>query len=196
MSIESENKSNEPITNFSPNIDQENAGNGNVKEISVTPEMVLHLPTITDKYLCSPDANVYDIDFTRFQIRDLETGSVLFEITKPPAPECDNKQDADADYDESECEDTNTGRFVRYQFTPQFLKLKTVGATVEFLVGARPVNNFRMIERHFFRDKLLKTFDFQFGFCIPNSKNTCEHIYEFPTLPQDLSNFRDDSESI
>jgi len=36
-------------------------------------------------YLCSPEANVYKIDFTRFQIRDLETGAVLFEITKPPA---------------------------------------------------------------------------------------------------------------
>lgn len=75
---------------------------------------------------------------------------------------------------------------MRYQFTPQFLKLKTVGATIEFLVGPKPINNFRMIERHFFRDRLLKTFDFQFGFCIPNSKNTCEHIYEFPTLPADL----------
>lgn len=100
--------------------------------------------------------------------------------------ECDSHQDAEADSEESTCEDANTGRFVRYQFTPQFLKLKTVGATVEFLVGPKPVNNFRMIERHFFRDRLLKTFDFQFGFCIPNSKNTCEHIYEFPTLPADL----------
>jgi len=27
---------------------------------------------------------VYDIDFTRFKIRDLETGTVLFEIAKPP----------------------------------------------------------------------------------------------------------------
>ena len=34
-------------------------------------------------YLCSTDANVYNIDFTRFKIRDLETGSVLFEIVKP-----------------------------------------------------------------------------------------------------------------
>lgn len=85
--------------------------------------------------------------------------------------------------------DSNAGRFVRYQFTPQFLKLKTVGATVEFMVGSRPAKNFRMIERHFFRDKLLKTFDFEFGFCIPNSKNTCEHIYEFPTLPPELGNF-------
>ena len=58
---------------------------------------------------------------------------------------------------------------------------------VEFVVGDKPVNNFRMIERHFFRDRLLKTFDFEFGFCIPNSKNTCEHIYEFPTLSNELS---------
>ena len=43
-----------------------------------------------------------------------------------------------------------------------------------------------MIERHYFKDRLLKTFDFNFGYCIPNSRNTCEHIYEFPTLPQDL----------
>uniref|UniRef100_A0A915IGA8 GMP phosphodiesterase delta subunit domain-containing protein n=1 Tax=Romanomermis culicivorax TaxID=13658 RepID=A0A915IGA8_ROMCU len=89
-------------------------------------------------YLCRPDANVYDIEFTRFKIRDLDTGVILFEIAKPPC-------------------------------------------------GDRPVNKFRMIERHFFRDKLLKSFDFEFGFCIPNSKNTCEHIYEFPQLPEDLT---------
>lgn len=35
-------------------------------------------------YLCSPEDNVYNIDFTRFKIRDMETGTVLFEITKPP----------------------------------------------------------------------------------------------------------------
>ena len=34
-------------------------------------------------YLCSPDANVYDIEFTRFKIRDLDGGNVLFEIAKP-----------------------------------------------------------------------------------------------------------------
>ena len=60
---------------------------------------------------------------------------------------------------------------------------------VEFTVGDKPVNNFRMIERHYFKDKLLKTFDFSFGFCIPNSKNTCEHIYEFPSLNPDESKY-------
>ncbi|XP_013789135.1 protein unc-119 homolog B-like isoform X1 [Limulus polyphemus] len=150
----------------------------------ITPEDVLRLPKITENYLCSPEANVYDIDFIRFKIRDMETGTVLFEIAKPPAP-VDEEEGEEGDLDQEET-DPNAGRFVRYQFTPQFLKLKTVGATVEFTVGDKAINKFRMIERHFFREKLLKTFDFEFGFCIPNSKNTCEHIYEFPTLSPEL----------
>ncbi|GLV37074.1 unc-119 [Carabus blaptoides fortunei] len=159
----------------------------------ITPEEVLRLPKITDTYLCSLDANIYEIDFTRFKIRDLESGAVLFEIAKPPPENTDGGGGGGggggtdkADGESEENLDPNAGRFVRYQFTPQFLKLKTVGATVEFTVGSRPVNRFRMIERHFFRNKLLKTFDFEFGFCIPYSRNTCEHIYEFPTLPPDL----------
>uniref|UniRef100_A0A3B3Z821 GMP phosphodiesterase delta subunit domain-containing protein n=1 Tax=Periophthalmus magnuspinnatus TaxID=409849 RepID=A0A3B3Z821_9GOBI len=104
----------------------------------------------------------------------METGTVLFEIAKPPISE----EGADVDI--------SAGRFVRYQFTPAFLKLCTVGATVEFTVGDRPINSFRMIERHYFQGRLLKNFDFDFGFCIPNSRNTCEHIYEFPQLPEDL----------
>lgn len=173
--------------------------------VPVSPDEVLRLPHITDTYLCSPEANVYEIDFTRFKIRDLESGAVLFEIAKPPPegttitefnaggggggsdpPSTQQKGTEEGGGAAEESLDPNAGRFVRYQFTPQFLKLKTVGATVEFTVGSRSVNRFRMIERHFFRDKLLKTFDFEFGFCIPFSRNTCEHIYEFPTLPPDL----------
>lgn len=56
-------------------------------------------------------------------------------------------------------------------------------------MGNRPVNNFRMIEHHFFRDRLLKTFDFEFGYCIPYSRNSCEHIYEFPHLPPNLGKY-------
>ncbi|MCL4123916.1 UNVERIFIED_CONTAM: hypothetical protein GTU68_020259, partial [Idotea baltica] len=138
-----------------------------LKKDAVAPEDVLRLIKITEGYLCSPEANVFDIDFTRFKIRDMESGTTLFEIAKPPQHESEGS-DADNPMEEL---DPNAGRFVRYQFTPQFLKLKTVGATVEFTVGNKPVNKFRMIERHYFRDKLLKTFDFEFGYCIPNSKN-------------------------
>ncbi|GAA6096726.1 protein unc-119 homolog A isoform X1 [Tachysurus ichikawai] len=133
---------------------------------------------VSKHYLCSPEDNVYKIEFTRFKIRDMETGTVLFEITKPPALESaeDRRKDLDP----------NAGRFVRYQFTPAFLRLRQVGATVEFTVGDIPINNFRMIERHYFRGRLLKSFDFEFGFCIPSSKNTCEHIYEFPPISEEL----------
>ncbi|XP_075296188.1 protein unc-119 homolog A isoform X1 [Opisthocomus hoazin] len=144
----------------------------------IGPDDVLGLQRVTSDYLCTPEENVYKIDFTRFKIRDMESGTVLFEITKPAASERDHNDKKDID--------PNAGRFVRYQFTPAFLRLRQVGATVEFTVGDKPINNFRMIERHYFRDQLLKSFDFEFGFCIPSSKNTCEHIYEFPQLSEDL----------
>ncbi|XP_062854770.1 protein unc-119 homolog B [Trichomycterus rosablanca] len=147
---------------------------------TISPEEVLALRAVTRDYLCKPEDNIYNIDFTRFKIRDLETGTVLFEIAKPPHCDVEDEDEENVDAD------TSTGRFVRYQFTSAFLKLRTVGATVEFTVGDRPVSNFRMIERHYFRDRLLKNFDFDFGFCIPNSRNTCEHIYEFPQLPDEL----------
>ncbi|NP_001300914.1 protein unc-119 homolog A isoform 1 [Mus musculus] len=144
----------------------------------IGPEDVLGLQRITGDYLCSPEENIYKIDFVRFKIRDMDSGTVLFEIKKPPVSERlpINRRDLDP----------NAGRFVRYQFTPAFLRLRQVGATVEFTVGDKPVNNFRMIERHYFRNQLLKSFDFHFGFCIPSSKNTCEHIYDFPPLSEEL----------
>ncbi|KAM7350590.1 unc-119 lipid binding chaperone isoform 2-T3 [Cochliomyia hominivorax] len=158
---------------------------------SITPEDVLRLNKISEDYLCSPSANIYEIDFTRFKIRDMESGAILFEIAKPPSQQFNdsNVESMTAATEElnlDESSDPNAGRYVRYQFTPAFLNLKTVGATVEFTVGSHPVKNFRMIERHFFRDRLLKTFDFEFGYCIPHSENSCEHIYEFPNLPPDL----------
>ncbi|KFM68352.1 Protein unc-119-like protein, partial [Stegodyphus mimosarum] len=64
----------------------------------ITPDDVLRLNRVTENYLCSPEANVYDIDFTRFKIRDMETGTVLFEIAKPPPPpEDDDTDDRDQD---------------------------------------------------------------------------------------------------
>ena len=43
-----------------------------------------------------------------------------------------------------------------------------------------------MIERHYFRDFLIKSFDFTFGFVIPNSVNSWEAIYDVPELPPEL----------
>ncbi|MEQ2206661.1 hypothetical protein XENOCAPTIV_001364, partial [Xenoophorus captivus] len=92
-----------------------------------------------------PEDNIYNIDFTRFKIRDLETGTVLFEIAKPPSSGPVEKEEESVDVDSS------AGRFVRYQFTPAFLKLRTVGATDphidSLLVSLSPVPVRQMVER-------------------------------------------------
>jgi len=55
-----------------------------------------------------------------------------------------------------------------------------------FSVGAKEMQGFRMIERHYFRDQLVKSFDFEFGFCIPSSVNTWEAVYDMPPLSETL----------
>lgn len=131
----------------------------------------------------------------------METQHVLFEISKPtgnpsvasprPTPTCLEEEDEEEATggveNETEEDKCYSPRFIRYYFKPSFLRLRNVGATMEFVVGDKPVSKFRMIERHFFRDRLLKSFDFEFGFCIPNSRNSCEHIYHIPPLNESLS---------
>ena len=43
-----------------------------------------------------------------------------------------------------------------------------------------------MIERHYFRDTLIKSFEFKFDFCIPNSVNTWEYIYVVPDFDPEI----------
>ncbi|KAJ3600571.1 hypothetical protein NHX12_031551 [Muraenolepis orangiensis] len=136
----------------------------------VTPQHVLQLKGYTEGYLCSPADNIYNINFSRFKIRELQSGAVILDIKKH------------SPIDIKEVVEVDPGRFIQYQFSPTFLALKEIGATLEFTVGGRAVNRLRLIERHFFRRLLLKTFDFEMGFCIPFSRNTCEHIYSLPDL--------------
>ncbi|XP_026990540.1 protein unc-119 homolog B [Tachysurus fulvidraco] len=136
----------------------------------VTPQYVLTLAGYTQDYLCSPEDNIYNIRFSRFKIRDLERGSVILDLKRHCPTEIKDVMETEA------------GRFIQYHFTPSFLNLREIGATLEFTVGSKAVNRFRLIERHYFRELLLKTFDFEIGFCIPYSRNTCEHIYSLPDL--------------
>merc|ERR550539_2032524 len=76
---------------------------------TISPAQVLAKSAISEDYLCPPQANVYGIDFTRFKIRDVDTGTTLFEIAKPPGPEGVEAKE------ETETVDCNAGRFVRYQ---------------------------------------------------------------------------------
>ena len=58
---------------------------------------------------------------------------------------------------------------------------------LKFKVGGQPVKNFRMVERHYFQDRLLKTYDFTFPFCMPNSVNEWEAVYDMPFTSNEQS---------
>ncbi len=151
-------------------------------ETKITPEYVLALTGPTDSFMCPLSANIYNIQFLSFRVRDVESGYVLFEISRD-----ENDPDPMQALGESGLspEEEAEYRTVRYHFGPDFFKLKTIGTTLRFSVGDKPVKNFRMIERHYYKDKLLHNYDFTFPFCIPNTTNDWEAIYKIPTVTQE-----------
>ena len=60
-------------------------------------------------------------------------------------------------------------RMIRYHLDPDFLDLKNLDSSLSFSVGDIPVKDFLMIKRHYFNEILIKSFEFKFDFCIPNS---------------------------
>ena len=77
-------------------------------------------------YLCPKSANTFGIEFVRFKVRDMESQQVLFEIAKPEEPD-EGEQEGKMEGEEEE--DVADGRFIRYEFPPQVLQRKTLGAT-------------------------------------------------------------------
>lgn len=138
-----------------------------------TPEIVKALTKPTEKFLCSFADNTFGIKFGAFRIRDMDSGFVLVDV-----PEQDTADQITPEMDDPKF------RLVKYHFGPDFLRLKTIGLKVEFKVGDQPVPNLQMIERHYFKGKVIKSYDFKFGFCIPGSTNTLEVIYDLPKLTE------------
>jgi len=143
----------------------------------VTPETVLDLEGPATRFLCPLSANTYGIDFIDFEIKDYDSGRSLFRVQKDPDVQTDMSLLEDLDPAVE-----NTIRTIRYSFPPEFLRYKTVRTSLVFGVGPQEMPNFRMIERHYFRDTLIRSYDFTFGFCIPNSVNSWEAIYPVPEL--------------
>eukprot|EP00919_Chromeraceae_sp_WS-2016_P018269 GHVR01043448.1.p1 GENE.GHVR01043448.1~~GHVR01043448.1.p1 ORF type:complete len:189 (+),score=20.02 GHVR01043448.1:107-673(+) len=139
---------------------------------NIKPEDVAVYSKPTVDFLCPLSANIYGIEFVSFKIRDVESRTTLLEVNKDPV-----NLSAEALQ-----QSPDIGRMIRYNFGPDFLRLTTIGTTLEFTVGDQPVKYFRMIERHYFRDKLIKSFDFVMPFCMPNTINSWEVIYDMPKL--------------
>mmetsp|Transcript_12738 Transcript_12738/g.18791 ORF Transcript_12738/g.18791 Transcript_12738/m.18791 type:complete len:250 (-) Transcript_12738:335-1084(-) len=146
-----------------------------------TAEDVLELERPTDTFLCPLSANIYNIEFLQFTIYDYESKKIIFEVGR------DNPPPVDLDIDISNI-DENMYRRIKYDFSEDVLRLPYVGTTLVFSVGDQPVQDFRMVERHYYRNQLVKSFDFSFGFCIPGSTNTWDSLYAMPNMDDDLIN--------
>lgn len=106
--------------------------------------------------MCSLTDNLYKIEFNEFNIRDMDSGVQLFHVAKDP-----NMPDIDPATIPPELEDQV--RCIQYDFGADFLQLRTIGTQLTFSIGPHEVPNFRMIERHYFRNYMIRSFDFTFG---------------------------------
>lgn len=149
--------------------------------ISPSSAEVLEYGCPTDTYCCPLSANRYGIAFEMFRVRDHETGQILFDVQADPGQEKFDLTQIPPGHPQEDAV-----RCISYDFGADFLSLPTIGTELLFSVGPEPLHSFRMIERHYFRDFLIKSFDFTFGFCIPNSTNSWEAIYDVPELPPEL----------
>ena len=136
----------------------------------ITPEFVSQLTNPTSRFLCKLKDNGPKFKFGGFKIRDM-----ISKITLVDVP------DQDDDSQMSDEDDPET-RAIKYHLGPDFLKLRTVGLTLNFGIGPEPINKLEMVERHYFRGKVIRSYDFKFGFVIPNSTNSWEFIYDLPVL--------------
>ena len=156
---------------------------------AITPEVVREYKGFTDKFLCDFDANTYNIKFKKFKMRDIESDFVLFEVSDDSDEKTEQKPTEEEMKKIKEIEEKDiykSPRMIRYHLGPDILDLKNLGSSLTFTVGDQAVKDFLMIERHYFNEKLIKSFEFKFDFCIPNSVNTWESIYTIPEIDPEL----------
>mmetsp|Transcript_18612 Transcript_18612/g.22570 ORF Transcript_18612/g.22570 Transcript_18612/m.22570 type:complete len:133 (+) Transcript_18612:1-399(+) len=72
-----------------------------------------------------------------------------------------------------------------YTLPESFLRIPKISTSLVFKVN-QALENFRMIERHYFRQQLIKSFDFSFGHTLAHSTNTWELIYDVPPLDNNV----------
>ena len=124
--------------------------------------------------MCRLSDNWPQFQFRGFRIRDMGSNIVLVDVPQEEITDETALNDMD----------DPTKRLIKYHLGPDFLMLTNVGLTMRFGIGSKPVQNMRVIEKHYFRGRVLRQFDFSFGFIIPKSTNEWELIYEMPELTQ------------
>ena len=148
---------------------------------TITCDMVRKLETPCETLLCT----LKDNDLMRFgklRIRNMDTDEVLMEVSEEIQAYADEQARSIEDSGEEDLD----YRILKYDFNKEFLDIQKVALYLEFkILGDKPINELIMIENHYFQGKLLRTFEFKFGFCMPNSTNSTEFFYEMPKLTQE-----------
>ncbi|KAH8074121.1 hypothetical protein JL721_2683 [Aureococcus anophagefferens] len=95
-------------------------------------------------------ANEYGIEFLSFVIQDYDSKLTIFEVSRDrPLP---------IDFSMHDAMDPDSLRKINYELSEDFLRLPNISTTLVFSVGQEPLSDFRMIERHYFRDQLIKSY--------------------------------------
>ncbi|ORY30459.1 hypothetical protein BCR33DRAFT_724289 [Rhizoclosmatium globosum] len=123
---------------------------------------ILKLKKPSKDFLC-PNYISNPVQFVEFQIRDMKSNHVFFDVGRPIET---------LDWTQSNMVDPeNMTRTIEYAFPKEILSFESIGTNLVFAI-------------HYFKDKMIKSFDFSFGFCIPNSVNTWENVYKVPKLDE------------
>ena len=143
------------------------------------------LTTPTTKFMCKLKANEYALQFLKFEIKDHETKELFYSHEQEPLPNAEMLINDD-DYDEAILNAFDKMRMLNYSFNKSFLDAKEISSTLVFKVGDKEVKHLTIVDHFFFKGSLIKSFEFKFPFCAPNSSNEWEYIYEFPSLSDEL----------
>ena len=111
----------------------------------ITHDIVKSYTAFTPKFLCGLDANIYDIKFKRFKVRDIESDFVLFDVSddseENKEPESNESKEArEENLKKIEEEDIyKSPRMIRYHISTDFVDLKNIASTLTFTVGKKEV---------------------------------------------------------
>ena len=152
---------------------------------SITPQAIEKLTSPTKEFLCPLKANKYALQFLRFVISDKSTGKNYYVHEQDQLP---NKEliIQDENYAPDMLKLFDQMRHISYNFSDDFLKAKILSSSLVFKVGDLPVKNLQIIDHFFFKDKVIKSYQFKFPFCAPNSINEWEYVYELPQLSPEV----------
>ena len=151
------------------------------QKITLEAIRTMHHPT--DKFLCPLKANKYALQFLNFEIKNQESGQIFYSHEQEVLPNSELLINDD-DYPPEMLHLFDEMRTMNYNFPEEFVRSRIITSKLVFKVGDLPLKDLTILDKFYFQKEIVKSFEFKFPFCVPNSKNEWEYIYEFPDLDE------------